>query len=209
MRGIEYYRQKYSLGLVDISNSLEKYDSFLSNLGEEKTLEEMIGKLLQFKRKMRILDIGCGNAGALKELKKKFGKRIETIGMDLVPFPTLNADHGIIGNALEKKLPNNCDLVFSFRTLHEIGSSEVMVKEICRILAPEGTALLAFRLRTFSNGVLEWIGEMEEADEYFLFRIAEDGKLGNCTVFGRIVFENLSDSTKTPTGIFLKIKKEA
>jgi SAM-dependent methyltransferase len=208
MRGVEYYRQKYEMGLVDVANSLEQYNGFLHNLGEEKTLEEQLKEQLRFKKRLRILDIGCGNAGALKDLKKKFGAKIETIGLDLIPFPSLNADKSVVGNALEKELPSKCDFVFSFRTLHEIGFSEGLVKEVCRCLSLHGTALLAFRLRSLSNGALEWAGDMEETDEKFLFGIAEKGRFEGCRVFGRVSFENLSNNEKTPTGIFIKIKKE-
>jgi len=209
MRGVEYYRQKYELGLVDIANSLEQYNEFLRNLGEEKSLEEMLKEHLRLKKRLRILDIGCGNAGALKDLKKKFGPKIETVGLDLVPFPSANADKSIVGNALEKELPQKCDFVFSFRTLHEIGFSEGFVKEICRCLALHGTALLAFRLRNIVGETMEWTGDIEENDEKFLFGIAEKGRFEGCKVFGRIAFENLSNSEKTPTGIFIKIKKES
>ncbi len=208
MRGVEYYRQKYELGLVDVANSLEQYNEFLANLGEEKTLEEMVKQQLRLKKRLRILDVGCGNAGALKDLKKKFGAKIETIGLDLVPFPFANADKSIVGNALEKELPQKCDFVFSFRTLHEIGFSEGLVKEVCRCLALHGTALLAFRLRTIAGAAMEWTGDIEENDEKFLFGIAEKGRFEGCKIFGRVAFENLSDSERTPTGIFIKIKKE-
>lgn len=208
MRGVEYYRQKYEMGLVDVANSLEQYNDFLRNLGEEKTLEEMFKQQLRLKKRLRILDIGCGNAGALKDLKKKFGAKIETIGLDLVPFPSANADKSVIGNALEKELPQKCDFVLSFRTLHEIGFSGGLVKEVCRCLSLHGTALLAFRLRSIAGAAMEWVGDIEESDEKFLFGIAEKGRFEGCKVFGRVAFENLSNNEKTPTGIFIKIKKE-
>lgn len=208
MRGVEYYRQKYGLGLVDIENSLQKYEEFLSNLGEEKSLAEGIQQQLHSKKKLRILDIGCGNAGALKELKKKFGEKIETIGLDLIPFPEKNTDQQIAGNALEKKLPDNCDLIVSFRALHEIGHSDELVPRICEALASKGIALLAFRLHSIVNNSIEWAGDMQETDEHLLLQIAEKKRFVGCMVSGKMAFETLSNGERTPTGIFIKIKKE-
>ena len=192
---------------MDVSNSLAVYDSFLQNLGEEKKLEDWILELLKKKKHIRMLDIGCGKAGALFELKKKFGKKIETIGLDLVAFPKKNADQSIAGNALEEPFPKNCGLILSFRVLHEIGHANQMVLKICDALAKNGVALLAFRLRVLLPNELEWAGEMSQTDEQFLVSIAEQKTWNGCRVFGRMAWEENSTGRKTATGIFLKIRK--
>lgn len=207
MRGPEYYQKKYAIGVIDVSNSLEIYNRFLVNAGELKPLEEFITDSLRFKKKIRVLDIGCGNAGALHELKKQFKKKIETIGIDLIPFPKKNADLALIGNALELNWPAGIDLVFSFRALHEFANAHLLVLKTSQVLAPSGTALLLFRLRNVVNQTVEWSGEMTQSDESFLFNLAQTRHYEHCTVFSKIAFEKLADGSETPVGILIKLKK--
>ena len=125
----------------DRSNTLELYNTFLSNVGEKKTLQQLIDSIIKRKGKAVVLDLGCGNAGALNDLKKLYGARVSVKGIDLEK-PEFNIDEFVQGNFLEAKLPQKNDLVFSFRALHESGEIEKMVSRTEQSLAPLGKALL-------------------------------------------------------------------
>ena len=208
MQGSEHYRKKYELGVIDVSNSLEAYNRFLVNASELKPLGEFVSEALRTKQKVRVLDIGCGTAGTLHDLKQKFGKKIETVGIDLIAFPKKNADLGLIGDAFELEWPSGFDLVFSFRSLHEIGNARKLITKVSHCLAPGGVALLLFRLRNVVNQNIEWSGDMTETDELFLFEIGQTQKWEHCRVSSRVSFEELADGSQTPVGLLLKLKKK-
>ncbi|MBU0635666.1 class I SAM-dependent methyltransferase [Candidatus Micrarchaeota archaeon] len=208
MELVERYKKKYAIGLVDVNNSLSTYNKFLHNIGVESSLEEIVLQIIKRKKKVRILDIGCGNAGVLCDLKNLFKDRVETIGMDLIAFSPQNADRSIIGNALQKRFPAQCDLVFSFRSLHEIGLASILVSKVCNGLAPKGMAFLAFRLHSIVNDKVEWSGAMHEKDEQFLFDISQLKSFQRCKVSGKLSREELSSGEKVVTGILIKITKE-
>ncbi len=144
---VEKYLEKYSLGVVDAGNSLAQYDSFFRNMGFKEPIEDLIRKRLSEKGSpVKVMDIGCGNAGFLRDLKKMFGECVETIGVDLVePADGGGVDEMVVGDALEMPFQDDVDFVFSFRSLHEIGEPEKIVEKVYNCLSPGGKAFLSFR----------------------------------------------------------------
>lgn len=208
MKGSEYYRQKYALGLVDVSNSLQTYDEFLHKMGFVFSLEELVEQQLPLHAPVKVLDIGCGDAGALSGMKQRFGKKVQTIGLDLIAFPEKNADVLLVGDALELAFPDNCNLVFSFRALHEIGFAEKILEKVAACLAPKGIAILFFRLKNIVSQTAEWSGDMTEEDEQFLFSAAQQNRFNGCLISGKLVRETLLNTTPVVTGIIIKLVKQ-
>ena len=145
------YTQKYSLDVVDVENSLESYNSFYKNMGFKDSIEELIEKKLKEKVFVRIMDLGCGNAGFLSDLKKKFRESIHTIGIDLLAADK-KPDEMIMGDALHSGFPKDIDFIFSFRTLHEVGEPEKIVEKVYASLADKGKAFLSFRTMDLYSG---------------------------------------------------------
>ncbi|MDO8625046.1 MAG: class I SAM-dependent methyltransferase [Candidatus Diapherotrites archaeon] len=203
----ENYREKYGLGVIDRDNSLAKYDAFLANMGERITLAQIVEQHIKQqktdKKIVRILDIGCGTGGALREIKEKFSDRIETIGIDLLPCQASGIDRCIAGDAWTVDFPADCDVVFSFRALHEIGHCPDLLEKICASLAAGGTALLSFRLATLENGTRVRLGEMTEQDESFLVNLPF--AIRDCRLAKTVFFD--SSAQKVVTGVFVKIEK--
>ena len=190
----------------DTGNSLEMYNKFLSNVGEKKTLQQLVESIIKRKGKAVVLDVGCGNAGALAELKKIYNSKIEVRGIDLEGLDAdekSKVDVFVGGDFLEKKLPQKNDLVFSFRSLHEVGEIEKIVSKIEQSLAPLGKAVLLIRVRD-ENGALE--GEVQEDDEEFIVKLAKKGKMGKSNAKIVAAFD---ENRKFITGVVLKLEKTA
>ena len=190
----------------EASNSLEFYNKFLSNVGEKKTLQQLVESIIKRKGKAVVLDIGCGDAGALAELKKIYGDKIEVRGIDsedLDADKKIKVDVFVKGDFLDKELPQKNDLVFSFRALHESGELEISVEKIEKSLAPLGKAVLLIRIRD-ENGALE--GNMQEEDEEFIVKSAKKGKLGKSSVKIVAAFD---EKREFITGVVLKLERHA
>ncbi|MFH0955153.1 MAG: methyltransferase domain-containing protein [Candidatus Micrarchaeota archaeon] len=212
MPEVEYYRQKYALGVADKSNSLRDYNRFLANSGESHSLEEFISHQLLHAKTVRVLDVGCGNAGALKELKKEFGEKIFVIGMDLIDFDlaTNKVDEKLIGNAQELVIPPNLDLVISFRALHEIGELETVLTRIAQSLSPLGIALLSVRLHDVTSKKSSFSGSITKKDEEFLVKIGGKNYWMDCKVKAKMasIASPVDPKQTIITGIFVKLVKK-
>ncbi len=167
---IQKYKELYEEG-KDRENSLGQYSDFFSNFFENISLRELIGWMVKEKSKIKVLDVGCGDAGFLNDLKKQFGEKVFTSGIDLIDFT--GTDEKIIGDALNAEWPKEFDLIVSFRTLHEIGNSEKILTKALDSLKKNGMAVLSFRMQEFVNGQLDFLGEMKQGDARFLQQIGE------------------------------------
>ena len=174
-------KELYEDGVKHRDNTLQSYDFFLENLGLE-SLEEFIDHKFPEGRQVNVLDIGCGNAGALGELKAKLGKRVHCMGLDFVDFQA-GVDEKIIGNALEIELPK-ADFIISFRALHEIGHVKEMLQKIAQALLAQGKAVLSIRAMALVNGKLELEESMRHEDVQYLKELAVREKLGNTILQG-------------------------
>lgn len=166
---------KLKYELTDRANSLQKYNFFLKNMGAQETLEEMVQQIIDEKKKAKIFDIGCGEAGALKELKQLFGKKVTVCGADAIK--TTGLDEFVFGNAAKKSFPAKCELVISFRALHEIANLKTVFEKISKSLSTGGLVILSIRLqqqvgeRIFFHGNLtqadmDFLGEIEKIEEF-------------------------------------------
>lgn len=201
---IQKYLDRYSLGILDRSNSLELYDSFLKNQGENRGLKPIVQGLLRKKPMIRIFEIGCGTGGALLELKRLFRERVIVMGNDLLPCEEPELDESLSGDALEIDFPQECDLVFSFRAMHEIGHTGEIVEKVCECLSSQGLALLSIRIAASENGQKIFLGEMTSEDEQFLTELPN--KLQTCRVEKRF-FSDPTDS-HVLAGVFIRIEKK-
>jgi len=186
----------------DSVNLLELYNKFLENVGEKKTLQQLVESAIKRKGKAVVLDVGCGNAGALHELKKRYGAGVETRGIDMEQTEQA-IDLFVKGDFLKAELPQKNDLVFSFRTLHEAGETEKIVSKIEQSLAPLGKAVLLIRVRD-ENGALE--GEMKESDEEFIVKLARKARLGKSRAKIIAAFD---EKREFITGVVLKLERQA
>jgi SAM-dependent methyltransferase len=143
----------YGSGIKERENSSALYDLYLENMRAGVRLHVLVEETLSARAVVRILDIGCGDAGALRALVAAYPGRVDAVGMDLVPPDA--ADSGVrvyAGDALRLPLPSQCDLIFSFRALHEIGGLDAMIPKIARALAAGGRAFLSIRIAEEEEG---------------------------------------------------------
>lgn len=212
MPDIEYYKQKYSSEVGDKSNTLKDYDRFLVNLGEQFSLEEFVSHQMLHANPVRILDIGCGNAGALKALRKKFGRKIFTIGIDLIDFDiaTHKIDEKIVGDARDFDFPKKIDLAVSFRALHEIGEMKSVLPRIAKSLSPSGIALLSIRVHDVTTKKVFFSGSMQKLDEDFLFEIGKQDFWKDCKVTAKAgqAADPFNPEKMVTTGVFVKLVKK-
>jgi len=202
---VKKYVEKYSLGVVEIENSLESYNTFFKNMGFKEPIEKLIEKRLEDKVFVRVLDIGCGNGGFLAELKKEFDEEIHTIGMDLLA-PEKMPDQLVLGDALEMEFPKDIDFVFSFRALHEVGEPEKMVEKIHNSLSHGGKAFLSFRtLDLYTGG--KGIGEIAAKETKQLQKMVRSRKLSGFSVNGFEVTVNDHDGKKLTAGVNIFLEK--
>ncbi|MBM3281913.1 MAG: class I SAM-dependent methyltransferase [Candidatus Diapherotrites archaeon] len=177
------YVEKYSLGVILRDNTLSEYNTFLKNLGEHTSLEKIAAEYVKRKGSCRILDIGCGNGQALHELKQHVSTLVHAIGIDLLPLHDARVlDEFIQGNVHDVPLPSECDIIVSFRALHEIGSLEQLLPRVTNALGKGGRAYLWIRFRKIVEGKIVFEGEMNEHEEKYLQTMASQRELGNCRV---------------------------
>ncbi len=157
------------------------------------------------KEKIKILDIGCGNAGFLKNVKEILGKKVFTIGLDLVDFDQ-KVDEKILGDAVYIPWPDNCDLIVSFRTLHEIGETEQIVKKVIESLSNEGIAVLSIRIQEIQQNNLEYLGLMTKKDTDFLIQIGKKGFFEKAKIESVESYKEKNEK-KFLTGITILIEK--
>jgi len=201
--------KKYFLGIVDMRQSLSDYDRFLGQIEKGATAKALVEGVLRKKPCARVLDLGCGSGQALRELKEKFSARVFACGIDLVePVDENLPDLFLRGDALETVFPENIDLLFSFRALHEIGETERVFKKICACLASGGKAFLSARLWFTVHGEHKWHGNMQEKDFRFLEKISVEKRFGGCAIFAEFVEVPVGNSIEAGFNIVLKKKKQ-
>jgi len=179
---VKKYVEKYSLGVVEIKNSIEQYNSFFKNMGFKEPIEKLIEARLKNKKVVKVLDVGCGNGGFLADLNDLFGEKIHAIGVDLLA-PEKPLNEVILGDAVEVNFPKDVDFVFSFRTLHEIGEPEKIIEKVYNSLAKEGKAFLSFRTADLYVGG-KGIAELKGKEIKQLRKMVELGKLKEFNVSG-------------------------
>ena len=202
---VKKYVEKYSAGVVEVENSLAQYNSFYRNMGFSGGIEELIEKRLKEKVFIRVMDLGCGNAGFLHDLKRRFGESVHTIGVDLLA-PEKAPDETVLGDALEVPFPKELDFVFSFRALHEIGGPEKIVEKVFQSLAKGGKAFLSFRTMDLYAGG-EGIAEIGGKEVKALQKMVRSGKLKGFKVKGFEATVNDEKGGKLTAGVNVFLEK--
>lgn len=119
----------------------------LGDRGRQHILDPAMHTLLNGRHFNRMLDIGCGEGRLCRILKPYFN---EAIGIDPTIALIENAQEKdpngkyIVGNAEELPFDNEgFDLVISCLSLIDIPDFEKAIDEMARVLAPNGTLLIA------------------------------------------------------------------
>lgn len=127
-------------------------------------IENEVSQLLLKKKKIRILEVGCGYGRILLELKKIFGDKITTEGINLEKEwnEKLCRKFGLkekifTEKEINKNLPkihildvgkkislksNSYDLIISQATVQYIGDKVLFLEEVNRILTKQGKAII-------------------------------------------------------------------
>ena len=205
----EELRKKYSLGIVDMQQSLAEYDRVLSQIAKGKTIKALVETVLQKKKCARLLDLGCGSGQAMAELKKLFGEKVFCIGIDLVEPESNGFDLFLLGDAVEMGLPANIDLLFSFRALHEAGETEKVFQKICACLAEGGRAFLSVRLWFAVGEEHKWHANMDEKGFSFLEKISREKKFRDCKVSGTFVEVPVGNAVEAGFNVLIEKKKNS
>jgi SAM-dependent methyltransferase len=141
-------------------------------------LEVIVSNLLKKKKKIKIFESGCGYGKVMVQLKRKFGDKIDIIGMNLLPLhgdkkqitkfalsekvinkseiPTIIKPIKIIFGDAGKKLPfktGSIDLVYSQVSSYLYLDKLHFLEEVARVLSKEGVARIT--LPTKSNALPE------------------------------------------------------
>jgi SAM-dependent methyltransferase len=148
----------------------------------ETTLEKEVEKVFARKKNCRVLDLGCGEGGALKELKQKFGVRVFVCGIDLLEAQGL--DWFVRGRAQGADFPDNVDLVVSFRAMHEFSPLESVLEKVCKGLAGGAKGFLSVRCQQLVGNQLLFHGNLNSRDLDFLKKIINAGEFKGVKVRG-------------------------
>jgi ubiquinone/menaquinone biosynthesis C-methylase UbiE len=156
------------------------------------SVEKIIDRMLKKKKKLRIFESGCGYGKVLMELTKKYGEKVEIVGMNLKKLHgdkknmiDLALKKGVVGkNDLKsmklpkiiygdagKKLPfksKSIDLVYSQVSAQYYKDKLHFFEEVARILKKDGIARIT---KPFISG------EQGITDEYReILQVFDEGK---------------------------------
>jgi malonyl-CoA O-methyltransferase len=140
---------------VDFNQAAANYDK---NAKLQETIRRQTAKLAShyFPKKATVLDIGCGTAEFALE-----NKNWKVVGLDISygMCEIAAAKKVAVINADASSLPiksDSVDAVFSSLALQWLEDPEIAIREILRVLKPQGIAVIT----TFVDGTLE---ELEQA----------------------------------------------
>ncbi len=160
--------------IADRASSLQKYDFFLQNMQGQTSIEALVKDFLKTKPSVKVFDIGCGDGGALRELKELFEKKVITCGIDLLQASGL--DEFAQGDAVKKSFPKNCDVIVSFRALHEIANLQKVFSKISDCMSSGGLGFVSIRCQQEVGSKIVFHGNMKKTDLDFLKKIEKTGK---------------------------------
>ncbi len=151
---IEKYYDEYSTWYDD--ERIDGYYSFINEIEIDVVRKYGIDK--------KILEVGCGT-GIILDQTTKFAR--EAWGIDLSPeMVGVTRAKGLRARvASATKLPfkdNSFDVVYSFKVLAHIPDIETAIREIIRVVKPEGILILEFYNPTSMKHVTNKIMRSEE-----------------------------------------------
>jgi len=174
-----------------------------------KELTKRIGNILPYiersfeaKKRIRVLEVGCGYGKTLLELRKKYGNRIQTYGInyendwDISLIKLFGLDQKLFSKEeIDRNLPhlsiadagkripyqsNYFDFIFSQATTQYIADKSHFLEEVNRVLTKNGTAVIE----------LQEYKSKHQSEYKNLFEIWEENKLISSTDWLR-KFKNL------------------
>ena len=142
----------------------------------------MVGSL--YKKNCNILSIGSHEDTAYEALKQL---RIDVIGID----PLLNVSLGTFYEITRDKF----DIIFSTSVIEHVKDDELFIEQICKLLKPEGYAILTCDFRN------DWKeGEPKPSEDFRLYtkqdltvRLNNILKQNGCEMYGEINYEGEPD----------------
>lgn len=172
---LAHLEQLYGLGIKERENDVAAYDHYLGAMQPGLSWRGAVDTILAAQPRARLFDIGCGDAGALRTLAAEYGDRVDAHGCDLVTPEDTAPVHLLRGDALRAPFPPSCDLIVSFRALHEIGHLDTLVPKVARALARGGLAFLSVRIAEFVAGRIEPQGSITPRDVQWIRTTAAMG----------------------------------
>ncbi len=159
-RQSEIYDTKHERGellQVDAPTNIGRYPDLLLTYREHG---RQVNRL-KLPSSGRILEVGCSNGTFLQAFQRQFG--LEPYGLDVsfksVSAAARNVPSGRFGHATADALPfqdSTFDAVFAFDVLEHIHDYQGALKEISRVLRPQGHALLHVPVSDI-RGTSDWI----------------------------------------------------
>ncbi|MFA4907441.1 MAG: methyltransferase domain-containing protein [archaeon] len=124
-------------------------------------IRKEIARRLKKQSKVRVLNLGCGSAQDLLDLRKEFGRRIEVHGLnsrppEKTPNQPVSRDSKFIkaGNMAERHFPKNFfDIVYSTNTLFYVPDKLGAIKANFECVKPGGIMVLSNVWGQRMNGV--------------------------------------------------------
>jgi ubiquinone/menaquinone biosynthesis C-methylase UbiE len=130
----------------------------------------------------RILDLGCGEGGYSRQLKRRGANIIGVDGSETmiriareraaaesldVRFLCANA------NALDSIVDNSCDLIVAAMSLMDVEDYPAAVREVRRVLCHRGSLLMSITHPCFSPPIAEWQRHPEDRHRLMFFKVDE------------------------------------
>ena len=132
-------------------------NTWLSSKNYIEQFNKFLNRKVRFNRNTKILDIGCGRANIISDLKNRYKFQEKPIGLDIVK------NKGIKRNIIFKKIDGydylkrkkeKYDLILLKQTIHFFSPSKlVMLIDIAKERLKRGGKLLIFSLETKNNKI--------------------------------------------------------
>ena len=128
----------------------------------------------------RILDLGCGEGGYSRELKRRSANVIGVDGSEMliriareraeaeqleIQFVCANA------NALDTIADNSCDVVVAAMSLMDVEDYPGAVREVRRILSNSGSLFMSITHPCFTPRVAEWQRDPDDRHRLLFFKV--------------------------------------
>jgi predicted TPR repeat methyltransferase len=180
---VSHLRKLYGLGVKESDNSVAAYDGYLRLMRTDVSLATLTAEAWARRSVMRIMDLGCGDAGMLKELLRKYPGTLEAHGVDLVA-PKVGKRGLTVheGDALAVDLPRDCDLILSFRSMHEMGAVDSLIPKVAEALTVGGKAFLSIRIAEATPVGLEFQGRITHGDLDWLRAASNSGMINDARI---------------------------
>jgi ubiquinone/menaquinone biosynthesis C-methylase UbiE len=128
----------------------------------------------------QILDLGCGEGGYSRQLKRRGANIIGADGSEtLVRIARERAEAEKLdvqficanANALETIADNSCDLVVAAMSLMDVEDYAGAVREIRRVLCNGGSLLMSITHPCFSGRIAEWERDPDDKHHLLFFKV--------------------------------------